>query len=236
MTEALLDELIETPDDTEDGARLLAGLMHRMRNALTSVRGYGELLAEADVSDDRRRTWATRIVQQIDRIEDLQARLDAGRRPRPVPLSLDQVVRAAIERSAQRRTGRAAEIVVDVHTDGDVELVVDGDALTEAVAALIDNACEANALLPDAAPVVIDVRITDDSWTRGVRDRGPGMTFDVAERAGTAFFTRKPGHMGLGLYLSRIYLRRHDMDLDLGRAAGAGIVATIRGRRLPSNQ
>lgn len=236
MTESLLRALSEgtVPDD---GIGLLGRMLHRFRNSLTSVRGYAELLAESDVPEDRRRQWATRIIEQIERIETLQGRLDAGRgavRPR-AEHSLGMVLSAALRRSRQRVSVAAADVDVRLDLDGDVRLQGDGEALTEAVAALVDNACEATALLPGTERAVrVTLEHDADRWTLRVSDDGPGMTPDVAERVGTAFFSRKPGHLGLGTYLSRTYLQRHDLHLDLTNASDGGTVATIRGRHLPS--
>lgn len=236
MTETLLRALSDgtVPDD---GIDLLGRMLHRFRNSLTSVRGYAELLAESDVPEERRRQWATRIVEQIERIETLHGRLDAGRgavRPR-AEHSLGMVLRAALRRSHQRVSAAAGDVDVRLDLDGDVEVEGDGEALTEAVAALVDNAREATALLPGPGRAVhVTLGRDGDHWTLRVCDDGPGMTPDVAERVGTAFFSRKPGHLGLGTYLSRTYLQRHDLHLDLTNGSDGGTVATIRGRLLPS--
>ncbi|HKK70114.1 MAG TPA: HAMP domain-containing sensor histidine kinase [Candidatus Krumholzibacteria bacterium] len=236
MTETLLRALSDGTV-TEDGIGLLGRMLHRFRNSLTSVRGYAELLAESDVPEERRRQWATRIIEQLERIESLQSRLDAGRQVgRPVAEhSLGMVLRAAVRRSRQRLASAAAGIDVRFDLDGDLLVRGDGEALTEAVAALVDNACEATALLPGPERAVrLTLEQDADHWTVCVEDDGPGMTPDVAERVGTAFYSRKPGHLGLGTYLSRTYLQRHDLDLGLTNASDGGTVATIRGRHLPS--
>jgi len=142
------------------------------------------------------------------------------------------ILRAAVQRTRQRAASHTQH--VDLRLRGEDVLVDgDGDALTEAVAALLENALEASAA---AGGDRVDVLVAreDDDWTLRVVDTGDGLSPEVAEHAGSPFFSRKTGHLGLGLYLCRAVLRRHDLDLELANAPEAGAMVTIRGRRLPS--
>ena len=234
MHDSLLHAMPEAGAPVDDGAHLLGRLLHRFRNSLTSVRGYAELLGGDEVPADRRRAWAAHIVEQLDRIEDLQTRLDAGARRRRAAArhSLGMVLRAAIQRSRERTGARDRGVDVRLRGD-DVVIDGDGDALTEAFAAVFDNAIEATAA---ACGTRVDALVArdGDGWTLRIVDTGDGLVPEAAERAGSAFFSRKPGHLGLGLYLGRSILLRHDLDLELANAPEAGAVVTIRGRRPPS--
>jgi signal transduction histidine kinase len=111
----------------------------------------------------------------------------------------------------------------------------DGEDLAEAIAALVDNAREAAVEGADPAPV--ELRLTADAsggWRLEITDRGPGFRVEDEARLGEPFFTRKAGHLGLGVFLSRSLLDRHGMQVDFDRASGGGTVATIRERRRPA--
>ena len=81
----------------------------------------------------------------------------------------------------------------------------------------------------DASPATIDVcgRWTDSALRFTIRDYGPGLSPEVAEKVGTPFFTTKAG-MGLGLYLSRIILERFGGAVSLKNHPHGGTVAAIR--------
>lgn len=234
MRDTLLQAFPDAAPPVEDGAHLLGRMLHRFRNSLTSVRGYAELLGGDDVPAERRRQWAGHIVDQIERIEDLQTRLDAGARGTGATgeHSMGMILRAAIRRSRERSTEAARGVDVRLRGD-DVMVRGDGESLTEALAAVLDNALEATAEA-GGERVVASLTVDDGAWTLRVVDTGDGMPPEISERAGSAFFSRKAGHLGLGLYLSRSILLRHDLDLELANAPEAGAVVTIRGRRLPS--
>lgn len=234
MVETLLEARSTAGVDDVDSVHLLGRALHRMRNMMMSVRGYAELIACGEGDRLLQRRWAERIVEQLDRLESMHARLDGAQARRQASgiQSLGMVVRAAVERSRQRDRATFA-VELDLH--GDVLLEGEGEALREAVSALLDNAHEAQ--VEAGCELPIRVRLVTqgtDDWTLEIEDAGPGLPASVLERMGQPFFTRKPGHVGLGLYLSRTLLARHGLSLELGSAPRGGTVATIRGRIHPS--
>lgn len=66
-----------------------------------------------------------------------------------------------------------------------------------------------------------------------VEDTGPGIASADLPFLFEAGFTRKPGGRGLGLYISREVLRRHDLDLVAGRSGMGGARFEIRPRSVP---
>ena len=234
MRETLLQDVPMNGPPLEDGAHLLGRLLHRFRNSLTSVRGYAELLAGENVEAESRRQWAANIVTQLDRIEVLQTRLQASARDerRTAEHSLGMILRAAVRRSRHRACSAGSAVEVRLLID-DVPVMGDGEALTEALAAVLDNALEAS-VAAGAAHVDVGLGRDGDNWALRIVDHGNGFGPEAAERAGSAFFSQKPGQLGLGLYLCRSILQRHDLDLELASASQGGAMVTIRGRRLPS--
>jgi signal transduction histidine kinase len=202
-----------------------------------SVRGFAELIAISTVGDPEHRRWAARIVEQVDRLEALQSRVDGALRVTAEPAyhSMAMISRAAVERSRSRIQGPAAEILVDVRVLEDLVVLVDGEDLAEAVSAVIDNACEAAAESGTAEPVELRLGSgANQEWALQIRDRGQGLAPEDYSRLGEPFFTRKAGHLGLGLFLSHALLDRHGMQLEFGAAGSGGTVAMIRERRIPA--
>ncbi len=216
---------------------LLGRAIHRLRNFLMSVRGFAELIAISSVGDPDHRRWAARIVEQVDRLEALQSRVDGALRVTAEPgyHSMAMIARAAAERSRSRVQGLGAEIEVDVRVVEDLVVRVDGEDLAEAVAAVIDNAREAASESGSTHPVELRLESdADQEWVLEIRDRGQGVAPEDQSRLGEAFFTRKAGHLGLGLFLSHALLDRHGMQLDIDASGRGGTVATIRERRMPA--
>lgn len=217
---------------------LLGRAIHRVRNLLMSVRGYAELIAISNLGEEEHRRWAARIVEQVDRLETLQSRVDGALRASPEAgmHSMAMIARAAVERSQQRLRGAGAEVEVRVRVVEDRVVRVDGEELAEAVAAVIDNAREASAESGTTERVEVELGPSPDGdWALTISDRGAGLAPGELARLGEAFHTRKAGHLGLGLFLSRSLLDRHGLQLDFAAAGGGpGTVARIRERLTPS--
>jgi signal transduction histidine kinase len=236
MVESRLQPRVSQPVP-EGSVELLGRAIHRVRNLMMSVRGYAELIALSSDGDDDHRRWAGRIVEQVDRLEALQSRVDGALRESPElgQHSMAVITRAAIERSERRVAEGARPVEVHLHVQEDLVVNVDGEDIAEAVAALIDNAREAAAECTEPSGVEITLGCDPgDAWQLQIIDRGSGCGARDQSRLGEPFFTRKSGHLGLGLFLSRSLLDRHGMQLDFGPASDGGTVATIRERRRPA--
>jgi two-component system sensor histidine kinase RegB len=100
-------------------------------------------------------------------------------------------------------------------------------ALASSLRALLRNAVQA---CSGVGSVVCRTEISDDEIAFSVQDSGPGMTEEVAERAGEPFFTSKePGEgMGLGLYLTKLFARQVGGALSISSVAGKGTRVLLR--------
>jgi two-component system, sensor histidine kinase RegB len=73
--------------------------------------------------------------------------------------------------------------------------------LTQAIGNLLDNAADAS-----PQPLVINADWDQKTVFLKIRDRGPGVPPDIAQRIGKTFISTKPGGLGLGLFLSHATL------------------------------
>ncbi len=227
--------VLSTQRPAEEGLEVLAAATHRVRNLLMAVRGYAELISRGEGDREQWMEWARRILVQLDLLDSAHARLDAGRTaPRGGRVDLPWILRTADRRSRSRCHGDAAAIDVNLRIESDAELRADGDAVTEALSCLIDNAREATAQARRTDPIEICLSGGPEDWTIVLRDRGNGIDPEIADRIGEPFLTRKAGHFGIGVYLARTLLNRHGLELALRSAADVGSVVTIRHRPEPA--
>ncbi len=101
------------------------------------------------------------------------------------------------------------------------------DATARALAALVKNGFDASGPAQTVALELVDGR---QGLRVIVRDRGAGMSPEVAARAGEPFFTTKqPGEgMGLGLFIARSYFEAQGGELSLRAVDGGGTEAIVR--------
>ncbi|QAY69156.1 sensor histidine kinase [Xylanimonas protaetiae] len=226
--------------------RFVSDASHELRTPLATIRGYGELyrmgaLDTPDKVDDtmgRVEDAARRMGLLVNDLLEL-ARLDEGR-----PLRSERVDLAAMAGdAAQDLVALDPERTVRVvGLDGDTPppaLVVtgDGDRLRQVMTNLVGNIAR---YTPAGSPaeLALGTVVDDDVATRAhavveVRDHGPGVSPEQAERLFERFFradssrTRESGGSGLGLAIVAAIVGAHGGHVSTRTPDGGGLVVRV---------
>jgi len=94
-------------------------------------------------------------------------------------------------------------------------------ALTGALTNLLENALQVLAAGSDGA-ISLGLQVTEDRLAFTVKDNGPGMPAEVAERLFEPFFTTRAEGTGLGLAIARGVARAHGGGIDVLSEPGHG--------------
>ncbi len=225
--------------------RLASGLAHEIGNPVGIVQGYVGLLQQTDVSADERADFLARMQQELDRIGGLLrelldfARVRAGQQ---TPLSLGEVVRAAISLLAPQPVMRAIDI--DMHLESGPDLVIgDAEQLRQVLLNVLLNAADA---IQDMYPqgggriVIHSSRMDGQEPARlllQIRDNGPGIDDEDLDNLFDPFFTTKePGRgTGLGLSISLSMLESMGGDLAIANHRDGGAEVSITLQCAPSS-
>jgi signal transduction histidine kinase len=184
-----------------------AGLAHRIRNPLATIKASAQLLApQPGVTGER----ATRIVEASVRIESLVDEL--LRFARPIEVHAEELDLADAARGIADRVDVSAAVRVRA----------DREHVTSAIEELVANA---RALDAEHEPEVVISRRGRHGVIE-VRDRGPGLQVDAA-RAFEPYVTTRANGTGLGLAAVRGLIRANGGDITLANREGGGCVATI---------
>ena len=231
----LLREVTRERQALQAKDELLATVGHELRTPLSSIKGYGQLMA---------RQLAT-VQEQVQRLDQLigdvldTARAEGGRLAlRREALSIPDLVRSAAEHF------RAA------HPQQRIELelldcpLVEGDAVR--LAQVLDNLLS-NAAKYAPAETAITLRVSvsgDGKWVRiDVVDRGAGISPEHLPRLFDRFY-RVPGQdsggpsgFGLGLSIVRDLVEAHGGHVEAasaGRGRGSTFTIVLPAARLGS--
>jgi signal transduction histidine kinase len=186
-----------------------AMMNHELRNALTGVYGWAEMLVRSKpnevVPQAAREVFeaAERTIELLNNFLDL-TRLDAGK-VRPVLREVDAL--HSIERAFAPAdpAARSKGITLDHHGDAAaIVLRTDPVRLEQILLNLFSNAVRHS--VPNV-PIVIDARVKDRRVQFRVIDRGPGVAPDLVERIFEPFERFDP-HSGLGTGLGLPVSRR----------------------------
>ena len=211
--------------------RFFAMINHELRNALTAVYGWSELLVRKGGDGVPRAAWevhesAQRTLGLLNDLLDL-SRLEAERL-KPVIRSADAcaMVREAIGTVEPSASARGVRVVTDA--DGEeIPCQTDPQRVRQILINLLTNAVRHS---PDNDVVGVELGITDGHIRFSVTDHGEGIAPAQQDAIFEAFIqadsTRERG-TGLGLTLSRQLARLLGGDLRVESQAGAGSRFTL---------
>lgn len=185
-----------------------AGLAHRIRNPLATIKATAQILESQCTNGSGRR--ARRIVDASVRIETLVDEL--LRFARPVEIHPEEIDLGETARS----------IVGDAKVSEAVRVHADREHVTSAIEELVANA---RAIDGEREPEVVVSRRGRQAVVE-VRDRGPGLQIE-AVRAFEPYVTTRANGTGLGLPAVRSLIRANGGDITIANREGGGCLASI---------
>ena len=188
-----------------------AGLAHRIRNPLATMKATAQILESTLDGADRER--AARIAGAASRTETLLDELLRFARPvdpQPEPLDLRDIATAFSE---EANVVAAAE---------PLRVVADREHLIGAVEELLANA----RAFDNGTPEIAAIRQGREAAIE-VRDRGPGLQI-TPSKAFDPYVTTRADGSGLGLATIAALMRANGGSVTLSNREGGGCVATIR--------
>jgi two-component system OmpR family sensor kinase len=212
--------------------RFVADASHELRTPLAAVRAYAELFtrgaAERPADLERSMAGIRRESERMSLLVDdllLLARLDEGRPLEQQRVRLDELVGEAVEtaRTLDSRRPLAFE-------SEPVAVIGDRDRLRQIVDNLLANV---RAHTPAAAPAAVSVGAENGHAFVAVRDSGPGLSAEDAERVFQRFFrsdesrARASGGVGLGLSIVAAVAAAHGGRATAHTGENGGATFTI---------
>ncbi len=238
--ERLLRQALDDRASAERASRardaLLAVVSHELRSPLNAMRLWASLLShrpDAATAAQAARQIESNIAAQSRLISDLVdvSRMESGRLElERAPVSLGALVAHVFE--SQRPLGEAKGLVMRLAIpEGRFMVNADADRIQQVLRNLLDNAIK----FTTRGSIEVTVAADEDDVTVAIADSGRGMTAEQQENAFQVFWqgskedSRSHGGLGLGLYLVREILQRHDGSVS-AHSQGPGKGSTFRFR------
>jgi hypothetical protein len=212
--------------------QMVAGLAHESGTALARSRACLEMLTSMLSGHEE----ATRMVDGVRRAQEHLQQLYEDVRSYAAPLRIERsswklssIWQQAWENLALTRKGRDA-LLEFAAGPADVRIEVDQFRMEQVFRNLFENSLAACA---DPVRICVECRPTKANGQEAVeirvRDNGPGLTAEQAQRIFEPFYTTKPKGTGLGMAISRRIVEAHGGQMEVNRQAGTGaeIVITL---------
>ncbi len=206
--------------------QLAAGLAHEIRNPLTSIKGFIQLMArrtDKPVTPEHVKI----ILAEIGRIDSLISEFQMLARPLKEPvfkkINICNLLECVSLLMEGQRHNKNISLQLEVpspncHVFGDIS------QLKQVFINLLKNAIEA---APINGNVVVTVSEQQDKVLIAVEDNGTGIPTEVIEKLGTPFFTTKENGTGLGLSVCYSIVHNHSGQILVSSQPGKKTVFTV---------
>lgn len=191
---------------------LASGVAHEIKNPLVAIRTFAELLPERFADVDFREDFSKVVVREIDRIDNLVARL-RGIASAPQQQSRSVDVRQPMLETLKLLRGQLEQSQTTVHysiEDDGPYVAIEDSQLKQLFLNIFQNAIEAMGSGGEISIRIARTQSPGPSWILlEVSDTGPGMPESVRSHVFEPFFTTKPTGSGLGLAICRSIVDAH---------------------------
>ena len=209
--------------------RFVADASHELRTPLTTLRNVGEVGLRRSRTVEEYREIIGSMLEEAQRLQLLTQRLlelasTEGDAPTVghLPVRLDELVRRCVGELGILAENKSQRFLLETP---ECTAQTDAVLLRQAVQNLVDNAIKYS---PVGTTIQIKVREAGDHWVIEVTDEGPGISVEHRSRLTARFFRpdsgrdRERGGFGLGLALTKAYLRLLGGTVEYAPAPGGG--------------
>ncbi|HLR75192.1 MAG TPA: ATP-binding protein [Virgibacillus sp.] len=204
------EEMMVRSEKMSIAGQLAAGIAHEIRNPLTSLKGFLQLLkAGVDAKD----AYYKIMIDELNKIETITSELlfiskpmTNNKEPESIQSMITDVIALLQPQARLHNIDLRRECVQDYY------IHCDRSQIKQVLINIIKNAIEA---VEPYATITIKVRECNHLIEIDIIDEGPGIPEDIVHKLSEPFFTTKQSGTGLGLMITQQILEQHDGHIKI---------------------
>ena len=203
---------------------LSASVAHEIRNPLTSLKGFVQLL---QMEDDKHQDYYQIMLDELNRINHIVGELLLLAKPQHIKytkMAIQKVLNDVISLLAVEATLYNVQIEVNFPKE-DIIIECEPNQLKQLFINVIKNSIEASQ--NDSTISISLVRIEQDKISITVKDNGCGISKERLEKIGEPFYSSKEKGTGLGLTVSFKIVQSHNGTINFDSEIGTGTLVNI---------
>jgi two-component system, sporulation sensor kinase E len=220
-----MQEQLRKSDTLSVVGELAAGIAHEIRNPMTALKGFIQLL-ENSVGKDHEMYFNV-IMSELQRIESIITEFLVLAKPQAVQYqetNLIKIMKDTVELLSAQATMHNVQYH-ELYQDGLPPIFAEPNQLKQVFINIIKNAIE---VMTQGGVITIGIHETKDDFIHiEIRDQGSGISRDKIKKLGEPFYTTKERGTGLGLMVSFNIIKEHNGRVEVDSKIGVGTVFHI---------
>ncbi|MFJ8066511.1 ATP-binding protein [Psychrobacillus sp. NPDC096426] len=194
--------------------QLAASIAHEIRNPMTSLKGFTQLLQQTTNEDGKR--YLAVINDEIKRMEEILTEFLEVSKPTNNKFEyfeLKELISEVVNFMAPQALMKNIEIIITLTIDSICKILGDRNLMKQVFMNSIKNAIEA---MPKGGNIFITIMYTGKKDVCiEIKDQGQGIDADQLDKIFDPFFTTKSGGTGLGLSHSSQVIKSHGGSIEV---------------------
>jgi PAS domain S-box-containing protein len=217
------EELLYQSEKLSAVGQLAAGIAHEIRNPLTSLKGFLQLI---EISGKGKKEYFEIMKSEFARIEQILNELLVLSKPQRVNKEVCSM-NSILDNTITLLNTQA--IIKNIHieindTSQNVNVYCTSSQIKQVFINFFKNAIEAM----DSGKIIVNLKADGEFACVEIIDEGCGIPESLLSRVGEPFFTTKESGTGLGLMVSYQIINDHGGDIQVESKEGEGTKFTIR--------
>lgn len=217
-------EMLKRAEKLNVVGELAAGIAHEIRNPLTSLKGFIQLL-RPDL--EQRKAYTDVMLSELERIEQIVNELLILARPQATAFAQNNLSEL-LDHVRILMNSKAIMSNIDIVLDYQCSLekiYCEENQLKQIFINLLKNAIEA---MPSGGTITMEAVQEDDEHIRlRIIDEGEGIPEDSLPKLGEPFYTTKEQGTGLGLMISQKMIKEHGGTMTFNSRPHQGTTVEI---------
>ncbi len=215
-----MQEQIRKSDTLNVVGELAAGIAHEIRNPMTALKGFIQLLEDGVKGEFS--TYFHVITSEIKRIETIITEFLVLAKPQALKIfkqDVHTILRETLELLAAQALLENIQFETDFEED-EFKVLCEANQLKQVFINIIKNALE---VMPDGGSVHIKTsRFSEKYVCISITDQGMGISTEMLKKLGEPFYTTKDRGTGLGLMVSYKIIEEHNGYIEVESEVGKG--------------
>ncbi len=196
---------------------MAASIAHEIRNPMTTVRGYLQILRDNQDYINEVESFDL-MIEELDRANAIITEFLSLAKNKLVelkPINLNLILTSIFPLVKANAMMQDKGITMELEDVPD--MLLDEKEIRQLILNMINNGLEST---PAGTNINIRTFMESDRVVLAVKDQGDGIEHDVLEKLGTPFFTTKEHGTGLGLAVCYGIATRHNAKIDIETSTG----------------